>query len=108
MEGADGKLPTHWYIYSSGRFKDTYDDSGSGKWNLKDGSVVLTYTDKKNKGLVLSGILNKNMDKITGTWVLWNAFSGKWFAKKISDEPKSVGNEDTIRYSLQALWQRPD
>ena len=86
----DGKrVNLKWFIFKDGTFKDNYDSpSNRGKWAFKDGKVTLKYTNKEVKGLVLTGSLNKDGNKIAGKWT-YLSFSNKWVAEKISDTPKA-------------------
>ena len=79
-----------WFIFKDGTFKDNYDSPNNrGKWTLKGSSIKLKYTNKEVKGLVLTGTLNKDGNKIIGKWT-YLTFSNKWVAEKISDTPKAV------------------
>lgn len=90
----DGKrVNLKWFIYKDGTFKDNYDSPNNrGKWSFKNGKVTLKYTNKEVKGLVLTGALNKDGNKILGRWT-YLSYTNKWIAEKISEVPKAEPEE---------------
>lgn len=105
----DGKrVNLKWFIFKDGTFKDNYDSPNNrGKWMLKGNTVTLKYTNKEVKGLVLTGSLNKDGNKIIGKWT-YLSFTNKWMAEKISNTPKATAEGfnqelDTAQESLPSL-----